>query len=259
MPHMTHIHSCSSLSLSFSSLYRELDYLESKLDRLVKIALVCPLHKHTHTPTHPHTYAHPHTHTLTHVRSPTHPHTHTHSHSHTHTHSHTYASVCFVTLGQSDDRMDARFGFEKYTSGPARLGWLLNMQPVSFSTSLWLASNNSPHSNVPPHIHTTPHHPPTHTHTHTHNHTHTHTHSLTHTNTHTHTLSLSHTHTHKLCFHRLANKTYQTKQTVYRDAENHVRSAVDFYFMEEDGGRFKVAFPYLPYFFIKVKVRKHAH
>ena len=159
--------------------------MESKLDRLVKIALVCPLHIHTHTPTHPHTYAHPHTHTLTHVRSPTHPHTHTHSHSHTHTHSHTYASVCFVTLGQSDDRMDARFGFEKYTSGPARLGWLLNMQPVSLSTSLWLASNNSPHSNVPPHIHTTPHHPP-HTNTpHTHKHTHTHTqthHTHTHTN-----------------------------------------------------------------------------
>eukprot|EP00043_Microstomoeca_roanoka_P015073 m.150253 g.150253 ORF g.150253 m.150253 type:complete len:2376 (-) comp16169_c0_seq1:102-7229(-) len=87
----------------------ELDYLESKLDRLVKTAL-------------------------------------------------------------ADDRMDAQFGFQKYVSGPPRLGWLLNMQ-----------------------------------------------------------------------------------STVYRDAEGKVRSAVDFYFMEEDGGRFKVAFPYLPYFYIKVK------
>lgn len=37
-----------------------------------------------------------------------------------------------------DDRMDERFGFTKYTSGPARLGWLLNMQPVNISARLFV-------------------------------------------------------------------------------------------------------------------------
>lgn len=33
----------------------------------------------------------------------------------------------------ADDALDQRFGFERVTTGPARLGWLLNMQPVSTS------------------------------------------------------------------------------------------------------------------------------
>eukprot|EP01147_Barroeca_monosierra_P003730 gene3730-8364_t len=89
-----------------------------------------------------------------------------------------------VKIALIDDRMDERFGFTKYTSGPARLGWLLNMQPVNISARLFV---------------------------------------------------------------------FVVVVTVYRDAEENVRSAVDFYFMEEDGGRFKAAFPYQPYFFIKVK------
>ena len=34
------------------------------------------------------------------------------------------------TLSKRDDIMDKRFGFPKYTEGPERLGWCINMQPV---------------------------------------------------------------------------------------------------------------------------------
>eukprot|EP00049_Salpingoeca_infusionum_P023474 m.12318 g.12318 ORF g.12318 m.12318 type:complete len:2363 (-) comp5819_c0_seq1:202-7290(-) len=41
--------------------------------------------------------------------------------------------------------------------------------------------------------------------------------------------------------------------TVFKDTEGRVQSGVDFYFLEEDGGRFKATFPFSPYFFIRVK------
>lgn len=45
-------------------------------------------------------------------------------------HSHPSLSY-FHPRSQRDDVMDKRFGFPKYTEGPDRLGWCINMQPVS--------------------------------------------------------------------------------------------------------------------------------
>jgi len=76
-----------------------------------------------------------------------------------------------VNNAAADDRMDKRFGFDKYTSGPSQLGWMINFQP-----------------------------------------------------------------------------------TVFRDPEsNQCKSAVDYYFLKEDGSRFKVCLPYKPYFFLRVQ------
>ena len=45
-------------------------------------------------------------------------------------------------------------------------------------------------------------------------------------------------------------------QAFFKDTEsNLIRSAVDYYFMQENGARFKVALPYWPYFYIRVKAR----
>ena len=44
------------------------------------------------------------------------------------------------------------------------------------------------------------------------------------------------------------------RQAFFKDTEsNLIRSAVDYYFMQENGARFKVALPYWPYFYIRVK------
>lgn len=40
------------------------------------------------------------------------------------------------------------------------------------------------------------------------------------------------------------------------DKENHiVKSAVEYYFIQEDGSTFKAVIPYNPYFYLGIKVR----
>ncbi len=106
--------------------------------------------------------------------------------------------------------MDARFGFEKFTEGPERHGWCINMQPVGL---MWM--RRSPSFYLGSCI----------------------------------TLGaacywagiylldffLIRTATHQPSYH---HHQPPPPQTVFKDAERSiVRSGVDFYFLQEDGGR----------------------
>ena len=59
-----------------------------------------------------------------------------------------------------------------------------------------------------------------------------------------------------LPFHRLSFPIPFASQTAQRDPESSaIMSALDLYFMEENGGRFKTTLVYMPYILLRVKVR----
>lgn len=46
---------------------------------------------------------------------------------------------------------------------------------------------------------------------------------------------------------------YEIFQSEILDEDKRLCAAVDFYFMEEDGTRFKVSYPFMPYFYVLTK------